>query len=143
MLVAWSCFAVYLAAARVVGNFYPLSVFDMYQGHAPEVAARVVVIDAQGRASQLRHFEGFACEPAALELEAAQIEAQCGADHRPLPYVLRDQQHWIADHIDPAGGSTSITIVSRAHVLEERAGAPAVRDCALARCTARRRGAEP
>ncbi len=142
-LVAWSCFAVYLGAARQVGSFFPLSVFDMYQGQAPDVVARVLAVDASGQVHELHRFEGFVCEPAAWRLDRRELARQCGDDHRPLPYVLRDQQQWIDDHRDRSGAAESITIISRAHVLEDRPGAPAARDCVLVRCTATRRGAAP
>lgn len=141
-MAAWACLATYVMAARVVGNWFPLSTFDMYQAHAPEVVARVVVVDAAGRARELRHYEAYACEPAPVELAAAVAE-RCDEEHRPLPYVVRDQQLWLEAHVDAAGGPEAIAIVSRAYMLAEQPGAPAFTDCALARCTARRRGGSP
>lgn len=142
LLVAWSCLATYVVAARVVGNWFPLSTFDMYQAHAPEVVARVVVVDGEGVKRELRHFEAYACEPAPLELAAALTE-RCSEEHRPLPYVVRDQQRWLEAHRDPAGGPEAVAIVSRAYGLVERPGMPAFTDCVLARCTARRRRGAP
>ena len=142
LVVAWSCLATYLVAARVVGNWFPLSTFDMYQAHAPEVVARVVVVDEHGDKRELAHYEALACEPAPLELAAALAE-RCSEEHRPIPYVVRDQQLWLDAHRGPAGGPEAIAIVSRAYVLAERPGAPAFGDCVLARCTARRRGGAP
>ena len=97
-----------------------------------------LVVDGEGRKRELRHFEGYACEPARLELAAAVTE-RC-EEHRPLPYVVRDQQLWLDGHLDPAGGPEAIAIVSRAYQLAERHGAPPYTDCVLARCTARRSG---
>jgi hypothetical protein len=142
LLVAWSCLATYLVAARIVGNWFPLSTFDMYQAHAPEAVARVVVIDGEGSKRELGYFHAYACEPAQLELTAAVAE-RCSEEHRPLPYVIRDQQLWLDDHRDPAGGPEAIAIISRAYVLAERPEAPVYTDCVLARCTARRRGGSP
>jgi hypothetical protein len=142
LVVAWSCLATYAVAARVVGSWFPLSTFDMYQAHAPEVVVRVVVVDGEGRKRELGHYEDYACEPAPVKLAEA-VAQRCGEEHRPLPYVVRHQQLWLDEHLDPAGGPESIAIVSRAHVLAERPGAPAYTDCMLARCTARRRGGSP
>lgn len=142
LVVAWSCLATYLVAARIVGNWFPLSTFDMYQAHAPEVVARVVVVDGEGAKQELRYFEAYACEPVRLEL-AATVAERCGEEHRPVPYVVRDQQLWLDAHLDPAGGPEAIAIVSRAYALAERPGAPAFTDCVIARCTARRRGVTP
>jgi nucleotide-binding universal stress UspA family protein len=141
-VAAWAWLCTYVVAARVVGNWFPLSTFDMYQGHAPEVVARVMAVDAEGRARELGHYEGYACEPAAVELAAAVAE-RCSEEHRPLPYVVRDQQLWLEAHVEAAGGPEAIAIVARAYALAERPGAPAFTDCELARCTARRRGGSP
>jgi hypothetical protein len=142
LVVAWACLVTYVVAARVVGNWFPLSTFDMYQAHAPEVVARIVVVDEEGRGRELGQFEGYACEPEPPRLAEAVAE-QCGEEHRPLPYVVRDQQIWLDAHLDPAGGPEAIAIVSRAYVLAERPGAPAFTDCVVARCTARPRGGSP
>jgi hypothetical protein len=142
LVVAWSCLVTYLVAARVVGNWFPLSTFDMYQARAPEAVARVVVADREGRRHELGQYEGYACEPLRLEL-AQTVAERCSEEHRPLPYVVRDQQLWLDGHIDARGGPETIAIVSRAYVLAERRGAPAYTDCVLARCTARRRGGSP
>lgn len=132
----------YAVAARIVGNSFPLSTFDMYQAHAPEVVARVVVVDAAGRGRELSRYEGYACEPTPVRLAAA-VKERCGDEHRPLPYVVRDQQLWLDAHLDADGGPEQVALVSRAYVLAERAGAPAFMDCVVARCTARVRGGAP
>lgn len=140
-MVAWSIFATYLLAARQVGNLFPLSVFDMYQAHAPEVVARVMARDEAGRGIELDRFEALSCK---APIELSTVEERCGSDHRPLPYVLRDQQHWLDAHLDTNGtaeaGPEAIELVSRAYVLTPRPGAPAFADCVLARCAARCRG---
>lgn len=146
LVVAWSCLATYVVAARVVGNSFPLSTFDMYQAHAPEVVARVVVVDAAGVERELGHYDGYACEPAPLQL-GAEVAERCGEQHRPLPYVVRDQQRWLEAHLESggagAGAAEAIAIVSRAYVLTEQPGPPAFTDCELARCTAHPRGGAP
>lgn len=142
LVVSWSCLATYVVAARIVGNWFPLSTFDMYQAHAPERVARIVVVDAEDGKRELDHFEGFMCEPTHPSLAQA-LAARCSEEHRPLPYVVRDQQLWLDAHLDPAGGPEAITIVSRAYAPSERPGPPAHADCELARCLARRRGGAP
>ena len=129
-------FATYLVAARIVGNFFPLSVFDMYRGHAPEWAARVVAVDASGRVAELDDFEAFACDLEPVSL--ARVEATCGPDHRPLAYVTRDQELWVEAHRG-SDGDEPIAIVSRARALDH----DSFDDCVIAKCTARRRGASP
>jgi len=142
LVVAWSCLVTYLVAARVVGNSFPISTFDMYQGHAPEVVARVVVVDGEGRKRELGQYEGYACEPAPVRL-AERVAERCSEEHRPLPYVVRDQQLWLDAHLEPAGGPETVAIASRAYVLVERPGAPTFTDCVIARCTATLRGGSP
>jgi hypothetical protein len=135
-VVAWGVFATYLVAARIVGNFFPFSVFDMYRERPRDVAARVLAIDASGAAVELDAFEGFVCEE---PLSLARLDLTCGADHRPLDYVARDQELYVEAHRGTEGGEP-IAIVSRAYALSSD---HADSDCVIARCTARRRGAPP
>jgi hypothetical protein len=135
-VAAWAIFATYVLAARGVRNFYPLSVFDMYQAHAPDVVARVLVIDATGDTAQIEDFEAWTCAP---ELVLRDVDRTCGAEHRPLEYVTRDQELYVHAHRGEAPGSETVTVVSRAYVLRPRAGEPAQSDCTIARCTATRR----
>ena len=78
------------------------------------------------------------------ETHLPQVEQRCGARHRPLDYVLRDQALYLEAHGDAAGGSLAaerVTLVSRSYALEPQPGAAASADCVVARCTARRRSA--
>ncbi len=134
-VVAWGVFATYLLGARIVGNFFPLSVFDMYRGHAPQWAARVVAVDASGRTAELDAFEAFACDPDPPPLR--DVERICGPAHRPLGYVVRDQELWLLRH--GGSGDEEIAIVSRARALDN----DATDECVIARCSATRRGASP
>jgi hypothetical protein len=137
LVVAWAIFATYVLAARGVRNFFPISVFDMYQAHAPDVVARVMVIDAAGHTEDIEAFDGWVCDGGPPRLR--DVERTCGRDHRPLEYVTRDQELWVHGHGGDAPGPEAVTIVSRAYVLGDRAGAPPHSDCTIARCTARRR----
>jgi len=138
--VAWAVFATYLVAARLVGNFFPLSVFDMYQAHAPDVATRVMVLDARGEAGEVDDYEGFACDGPPLSM--AVIEQRCGEHYRPIDYVVRDQALHIeaTSRVDAERDAEPVALVARARVLDPGPEQPAVSDCVVARCTARRRG---
>ncbi|MCA9656273.1 MAG: hypothetical protein KC501_40585 [Myxococcales bacterium] len=138
--VAWAVLLSYLVAARLVGNLFPLSTFDMYQGHAPPVATRVLVLDATGTAAQVDDYEGYACEGPPLSMTL--IEQRCGEHDRPLDYVLRDQALHIEAHAgEPTEpGTEPITLVARAHRLQPGPDQGRHADCVVARCTARRRG---
>ncbi len=129
-VVAIAVFVTYLLAARGPSNLFPLSVFDMYQGHAPAVVARMLVIDADGRAAEIDAFEDWSCT-----WEAESVEATCGATHRLMDYVERDQRLYL-DH-NAGEGDVSVQLVSRAYRLHEPAAE--ARDCVIARCRARRR----
>jgi hypothetical protein len=137
-VVAWAVFATYLVAARIVRNLFPLSVFDMYQAHAAEAAARVVALDSRGETLEIEELEGWACEQPPSLLK---VEDTCGPRHRPLTYVARDQELWIEAHRGPTDASSEpIVIVSRAHALAPSPGQPSFADCVIATCTATRRG---
>lgn len=129
-VVAIAVFATYLAAARGPSNLFPLSVFDMYQGHAPAVVARLLVIDADGRAAELDAFEDWSCT-----WEAESVEATCGENHRLMDYVERDQRLYVERNAGE--GDVSVQLVSRAYPLHEPTRNPV--DCVVARCRARRR----
>lgn len=137
-VVAWAIFATYVVAARGVRNLFPISVFDMYQAHAPRVVARVVVVDAEGHKAEIEDFDGWVCEGGLPVLR--EPERVCGPDHRPLEYVTRDQELFLHAHEGEAPGPEAVTIVSRAFVLDPEPGTPRSTDCILARCTAHRRG---
>jgi hypothetical protein len=130
-LVAISVFATYLLAARGPGNLFPFSVFDMYQAHAPDVVARVLAIDAAGRAYELDAYDAWSCE---WQGELQRAEATCGADHRPLDYVTRDQAHYLEQH--QGEGDEAVRVVSRAYRVRD---AGVFEDCMLATCRAHRR----
>ena len=130
-VVAIAVFATYLVAARGPRNLFPLSVFDMYQGHAPDVVARVLVVDAQGETAEVDAYDAWSCTwVGSLD----DVESTCGPSHRPIPYVTRDQLHYLESH--GGQGDEAVQLVSRAYALSS---APAWNDCVLARCVARRR----
>lgn len=129
-VVAIAVFVTYLAAARGPGNLFPLSVFDMYQGHAPAVVARLLVIDGAGSAAEVDAFEDWSCS-----WEAESVEDTCGENHRLIDYVERDQRLYLEQNAGE--GDVSVELVSRAYPLHQpRRDAE---DCVVARCRARRR----
>jgi hypothetical protein len=134
-VAAWCLFAAYFLAARGAGNFFPLSVFDMYQGRPPSEAARVVVVDAVGEASELDDWDAFQCEAGEVPLTAT---VHCGRRELAIAYVARDQQRFLDAHRG-AGGEARVSIVSRTYRLEPQPGEAPYTDCELARCAARRR----
>ncbi len=142
-VAAWAIFITYLIAARLVGNLFPFSVFDMYQAHAPDVVARVLVLDARGVAAQVDAFEAYVCEGPSLTMR--EIERTCGPDHRPIDYVVRDQALFIREHRGVArsrDGLEPISLVSRVRGSGTEVGDSEVSDCAIARCWARRAGSD-
>jgi hypothetical protein len=134
LLAAWAIFATYAIAARGVRNFFPLSVFDMYQRAAPAAASRVIVLDGGGNQHEVSAFAGFHCEPAPPVLP--DVRRFCGSDHQPLDYVMRDQQRDLDAHLASAPGPLAIAIVSRSYRVDANEVGITSRDCVLARCTA-------
>jgi hypothetical protein len=141
LVVAWAIFAAYFVAARGVRNFFPLSVFDMYQRRAPAAVSRVLVIDRAGLEHAIADFAAFHCEPAPPML--TDVRRYCGPDHVPLDYVMRDLQRDLDAHLSSEPGTEEIAIVSRSFRLDPAGGAMTTADCVLARCTARARGDGP
>ena len=137
-VVAWAVFATYFVAARGAANLFPISSFGMYQGRAPDVVSRLVVVDQAGRTSAIDDFDAFHCAPARPVL--ADESSLCGQDHRGLEYVVRNQQVYLDDHLalQAARGAEPISIVSRAYRVRSEAPSRPSEDCVMARCTARR-----
>ncbi|MCU0657681.1 MAG: hypothetical protein MUF64_21200 [Polyangiaceae bacterium] len=132
-----SIFFTYLLAARGVRNLFPLSVFDMYKTHAPDVATRILAVDARGHGGELHAFDGFRCEPAAPSLQ--ELSGCEGAVRGRIPYVIRDAQIYLDQHLESTTEGEEITIVARTWQLRRQPGPLPFSDCALARCVARRK----
>lgn len=130
-VVAWSVFAAYLLAARGIRNSFPFSVFDMYQARGTPTAARVVVLDDAGVQHEIEDFVAVQCEPVTLRVALQ----RCSAEHRPLDYVVRDQQQWLEARLVADPQPERVAIVSRAWTF---ADTTTTADCVLATCTARR-----
>jgi hypothetical protein len=137
LLVSASIFVTYLLAARGVRNLFPLSVFDMYKSHAPDVATRIIAVDAAGRAEELHAFEAFRCEPAAPRLD--ELRSCEHAERGRIPYVVRDAQIYLDQHLRGDARGEEVTIAARTWRLQGRPGPLPFADCALARCVARRK----
>ncbi|MBX7080751.1 MAG: hypothetical protein K1X88_16255 [Nannocystaceae bacterium] len=133
-LAAWAIFAAYVIAARGIGNAFPLSVFDMYQGRGGDTAARVRVREADGSTRELDRYGALQCYPRLPML--TELRRSCGPEHQPLDYVTRDQQRWLEAHLVDTPQSREVAIVSRAWWLTPREHGPEFTDCVLARCTA-------
>ncbi|MFO0635583.1 MAG: hypothetical protein U0168_22295 [Nannocystaceae bacterium] len=134
---AWSIFAAYVVAARGIGNAFPLSVFDMYQGRGGDSAARVLVRESDGRTRELDRYTALQCHPRLPQL--MEVRRSCGPQHQPLDYVTRDQQRWLEAHLVDEPQPREVAIVSRAWWLRPHAGEPGFDDCVIARCTATER----
>lgn len=135
---AWLIFAAYLLAARGIRNSFPFSVFDMYQARGTTTAARVVVLDAQGGQHEIDAFAAVHCEPSPRLADAIHT---CSDEHRPLEYVVRDQQRLLESRLVGQAQPMPIAIVSRAWTFA--AATTTTADCALALCTASWGGASP
>lgn len=129
-VVAVAVFVTYLVAARGPRNLFPLSVFDMYQGHAPAVVARMLVVDPDGSTAEIDAFDGWSCS-----WMGDSVEATCGTEHRLLDYVERDQRRYLEQHA--GDGDLPVVLVSRAYSLHDPSSS--AKDCVVARCRARRR----
>lgn len=134
--VAWAVLLTYLAAGRIVRNFFPVSVFDMYQARAEDVSTRILFLNDAGESTRLSTWSQFHCAPAHPVF--AEVTNQCGFDFRPIPYVARDQQRYFDAHQHARSEGDGVRIVARAYWLSDVEGRPLHRDCELARCQATR-----
>lgn len=134
--VAWAVLLTYLAAGRIVRNFFPFSVFDMYQARAEDISTRILFLNAEGESTRLSNWSHFHCAPTAPDF--TRVIDQCGLDFRPIPYVARDQQRYLDAHQHDLAEGEEVRIVARAYWLRDVEGRPLYRDCALAVCQATR-----
>jgi hypothetical protein len=137
MRAAWLVFLVYLVAARIPANFFPLSVFDMYSHAASPTAGRYLFLDEHDAPVRLSAIEALACVPERLDLAAA--VPGCGDDFRPIPYVVRDQQLAFDARLRAFEGGELVRVVGRTHWLAGGPNGAPWTDCEVARCRMRRR----
>ncbi len=141
-VVVWAIFFTYVLAARGVRNFFPISAFDMYQAQASTVASRVLVVDPSGKPSEITQYEAFQCNPPHPKL--ADVSHCEHADIGRVEYVARDLQIHFDEHVrQDLKNGVEAKLVWRTFYLEQRPGPPAYKDCVLAVCQVRRKGAEP
>jgi hypothetical protein len=139
LVVIWAIFIAYVLAARGIRNFFPISSFDMYQGQAPTIASRILVVENDGGSSEITHYDSFQCNPAEPKLE--NVKHCEGATIRGPGYVVRDQQIYLDAHLHSgADDGLAAKLVLRTYTLENRPGPPAFSDCLLAVCRVRKRG---
>lgn len=131
-LVAFGVFVVYLLAARGVGNFYPLSTFEMYGSSTLSSASRIVVRDESGAVDEVDAYTGFACDHPVDPDPRTCLEAW-PFDHVPAMDAA------FARTIDRSRASSSaprVEIVRRVWRFEDEH--TLTQDCVLARCRAAR-----
>lgn len=126
----------YFAISRVVENFFPFSVLDMYSTADTETASRILARDASGHAYEVDHFDHWTC-PAPLHPEARAC-ADSG-DVNTISYVDREAAIYLDHHRGRAGEGAPVDVVRRRWHLSDRAGPPSFDDCPLLHCQATRR----
>lgn len=117
-----------MAAARGVGNFFPLSVFPMYSEVSGRAASKLMVRVATGAFFEVSDFVSWRCPPLPV-LEGGTCHGAAGID-----YLDRDSERWLHEH--PGAGGDAVLLVRR-RFLFEASGAEDF--CEVARCTAVRR----
>jgi len=121
----------YVAAARGVGNLYPLSTFEMYGGTRLTTASRIAVIDAAG-VHEVERFSRWRC--------AASVDVDPRRCTHQWPYFhveARDRE--VLAHIeraaDPGADARPVVVIRRVWRASED-GPMTPSDCELARCEA-------
>jgi hypothetical protein len=141
-VVVWAIFIAYILAARGIRNFFPISSFGMYQAQSSTMASRVLVVDSQGKPSEITQYGAFQCNP--LKPNLADVAHCEHSDIGRVAYVARDLQIHLDEHlIQDMHDGVEAKLVWRTFLLEDRPGPPAHKDCVLAVCQVRRKGEGP
>lgn len=127
-LVAVLVLAGYLAAARGVGSFYPISTFAMYASAPGQSASRIMARSSSGEYLEVTDFDGWRCD----RLPA--LDRVACADARSVPYVDREREEHIRSHA--GAGGQEVELVRRVFSFDGVARPPY---CTIAHCSARRR----
>lgn len=139
-LLAAIVFVGYLGVSRGVGDLYPFSTFSMYARRGGAAVSRVAARTADGRAREVRAFTGWSCD-GPIDVSKARCEA-LGAfdgDYQDAEDVAHIEAHR-ARQGDERGvdGVEPVDLVRRVWRLRDEPGPPAIEDCHLHRCSARR-----
>lgn len=116
----------FVAAARGVGNLYPVSQFPMYAGNAGPSTAHVMLLGRDGAYVEVDSVQALTCE----SLPA--LDAQRCDDASAIPYLAREAEQFIRAH--PASGSgVDVELVLRVWSFD---GKTRPAHCVVAKCTA-------
>jgi hypothetical protein len=116
----------YLAAARGVENFYPLSTFPMYSGDPAPTGSRIMARGANGFV-EVTDLVDWGCD------NLPHLESSTCGDARNIPYLDREREQFIVTHA--GSGRESFELVRRVFSFDGKSRA----DCTLAHCRASRR----
>lgn len=114
----------FVAAARGVGNLFPVSQFPMYAGSAGPSTAQVMVLRENAYLA-VDTFQSLSCE------SLPRLDAQRCDDASPIPYLARDAEQFI--RAQPANGGTQVELVLRVWSFD---GKTRPAHCVVAKCTA-------
>lgn len=116
----------YLAAARGVENFYPLSTFPMYSDEPGATSSRIMAHGSDGFV-EVTDLVDWKCD------NLPHLESSTCGDARAVPYIDRERERFIRAHA--GNGRESFELVRRVFSFDGKSRA----DCTLARCRASRR----
>lgn len=125
--------AAYVALSLASRTLYPFSDFGMYSTERVDSGSRIVAVDAAGLARELDELTELHCD--------GPIDTQpsaCPNDwpYYYVPYLDQRAKDWIAAHAGQGG--EPFTITRRIYRFDDD-GRVRESDCALQRCSARRR----
>ena len=135
-IVSVTAFVGYSSSSRMVVDFFPFSVLNMYSHASASRASRILARDAHGRAYELDRFDRWSC-PAALDPAARTCPGFAGVN--TVDYVDREMAIFLDTHRGRPGEGAPVDVVRRAWTLTDHPGPPAFEDCALLHCRAVRR----
>jgi hypothetical protein len=126
VLVSTLVLAGYLAAAKGVGNLYPISTFPMFSESSGEAVTRIMARTG-GEFVEVDEFTSWDCP------KLPSLDTTSCAGVPSIPYVDREREDYLRAHA--GSGGERVELVRRVFSFD---GAQRPPYCVIAQCTAKR-----
>lgn len=114
------------------GNLFPFSTFPMFSDSTPDSGARLIALDGDGGAYEIKRFESWSC-PELTYVDY--VDCPDGGIGNPTGYLAKEAIDFINAHSGESTQARPVSLVVRVWRLSEETVALPI-DCPVAQCTA-------